>query len=58
MKNIGHLINGSIVEQGGLKQDVFNPSLGKVEKQVLMAQKHTVELAIQAAETSSLESPL
>ena len=49
MKNIGHLINGNIVEQGGLKQDVFNPSLGKVEKQVLMAQKHTVELAIQAA---------
>ena len=49
MKTIGHLINGSIVTEGDPTQDVFNPSLGTVEKQVLMAKKRTVELAIQAA---------
>ena len=49
MKNIGHLINGKVIEKGDPTQDVFNPSVGKVEKQVLIAGKRTVELAIHAA---------
>ena len=49
MNHIGHLINGKIIEKGDPTQDVFNPSSGKVEKQVLMAGKRTVGLAIQAA---------
>ena len=49
MNHIGHLVNGKIIEKGDPTQDVFNPSSGKVEKQVLMAGKRTVGLAIQAA---------
>lgn len=49
MNRVGHLINGSMIKDGDRTQDVFNPSTGAVEKQVVMASKSTVEHAIAAA---------
>ena len=50
MNTIGHLINGKIHTDATRTQDVFNPSTGKVEKQVALASKATVEDAIAAAQ--------
>lgn len=52
MKTIGHLINGSLQNDTGRTQDVYNPSTGEVSKQVAMASKATVEEAIAAAEAA------
>lgn len=52
MNTIGHLINGKHVADEKRKQDVFNPSVGTVEKQVALASKATVEEAIAAAQAA------
>ncbi len=52
MKTIGHLINGTAKTDAGRSQDVYNPSTGAVEKQVLLAGKATVEEAIAAAQAA------
>jgi malonate-semialdehyde dehydrogenase (acetylating)/methylmalonate-semialdehyde dehydrogenase len=49
MKRVGHLINGAVTLNGERTQDVFNPSTGEVDKQVVLASKATVEEAIAAA---------
>jgi malonate-semialdehyde dehydrogenase (acetylating)/methylmalonate-semialdehyde dehydrogenase len=49
---IGHLIGGHNVREGGRVQDVFNPATGKAEKSVLLADQHTVEAAIAAAQAA------
>lgn len=48
--NVGHLINGQIVDNQDNYQDVYNPALGEVTKRVCMASPQTVEQAIQAAQ--------
>ncbi|MCP8687646.1 CoA-acylating methylmalonate-semialdehyde dehydrogenase [Marinobacterium sedimentorum] len=52
MKTIGHLINGTAHTGSGRSQDVYNPSTGTVDKQVLLASKATVEEAIAAAQAA------
>ncbi|NHI02269.1 CoA-acylating methylmalonate-semialdehyde dehydrogenase [Oceanimonas sp. MB9] len=52
MNTIGHLINGTIVNDSGRTQDVYNPSTGEVSKQVALASKATVEEAIAAAQAA------
>jgi malonate-semialdehyde dehydrogenase (acetylating)/methylmalonate-semialdehyde dehydrogenase len=52
MKTIGHLINGESRTDTTRTQDVFNPSIGEVEKQVALASKATVEEAIAAAQAA------
>lgn len=52
MATVGHLINGQIISETERFQDVFNPSTGEVSKQVALASKFTVELAISAAEAA------
>lgn len=47
---VGHLINGQIVDNQDNYQDVYNPALGEVTKQVCMASPQTVQQAIKAAE--------
>ncbi|WP_163336199.1 CoA-acylating methylmalonate-semialdehyde dehydrogenase [Desulfopila sp. IMCC35008] len=50
-KIVGHLINGQLVaDNGGRRQDVYNPATGEVTKQVALATKATVEEAITAAD--------
>jgi len=48
--NVGHLINGQIVDNEDNYQDVYNPALGKATKRVCMASPQTVKQAISAAE--------
>lgn len=48
--NVGHLINGQIVDNQDNYQDVYNPALGEVTKQVCMASPQTVGQAIKAAQ--------
>ncbi len=50
METLGHLIDGKLSTQAARTQDVFNPSTGKVSKQVALASVETVEEAIAAAE--------
>lgn len=50
--NIGHLINGELVDDVAAYQDVFNPALGEAVKQVSLASPATVESAISAAEAA------
>ncbi|MBL1142994.1 MAG: CoA-acylating methylmalonate-semialdehyde dehydrogenase [Proteobacteria bacterium] len=52
VESVGHLINGEMNYSSDKTQDVFNPSSGVVTKQVLLADKQTVEGAITAAETA------
>ena len=52
MNTVGHLINGEIRTGSERTQDVFNPSIGKVEKQVALASKATVEEAISVAQAA------
>jgi len=49
---IGHLINGEHITNADRTQDVFNPAIGAVEKQVALASKQTVEDAISAAQAA------
>ncbi len=47
---VGHLIDGKIVQRSGKIHNIYNPSEGKVTKQIQLADKKTVEEAIVAAE--------
>jgi malonate-semialdehyde dehydrogenase (acetylating)/methylmalonate-semialdehyde dehydrogenase len=49
MSIVGHLINGENRTDATRQQDIFNPSTGKVSKQLAIAGKATVEEAIEAA---------
>ncbi|MCJ8169666.1 CoA-acylating methylmalonate-semialdehyde dehydrogenase [Atopomonas sediminilitoris] len=49
---IMHLINGQLVSGAARTADVFNPSQGKVIRQVELADKATVEQAIAAAKAA------
>jgi malonate-semialdehyde dehydrogenase (acetylating)/methylmalonate-semialdehyde dehydrogenase len=46
---IQHLINGKLVSGGSRSQEVFNPATGRAEKQLVLADKVTVEQAIASA---------
>ena len=52
LPTIQHLIDGQLVAGGTRSQDVFNPATGQAEKRVLLADKHTVELAIASAQAA------
>ncbi|MBT3067019.1 CoA-acylating methylmalonate-semialdehyde dehydrogenase [Rhodoferax sp. U11-2br] len=52
LPTIQHLINGQLVSGGSRSADVFNPATGQVEKQVLLADKLTVEQAIASAQAA------
>ncbi|MBO9481855.1 CoA-acylating methylmalonate-semialdehyde dehydrogenase [Salinisphaera sp. G21_0] len=52
MNTIGHLINGSEVNNDIRHQSVYNPATGQAEKQVALASKATVEEAVAAAEAA------
>jgi malonate-semialdehyde dehydrogenase (acetylating) / methylmalonate-semialdehyde dehydrogenase len=52
MTPIGHFINGQIITPKERSQEVYNPATGEAEKSVLLASKHTVEEAIEAAEAA------
>ena len=52
MNIIGHLINGQLNNDHTRTQPVYNPSTGEQSKQVAIAGKATVELAIAAAEAA------
>ncbi len=52
MTVVGHLINGNLVADDTRTQDVFNPSTGKVSRQVALASKETVEHALEAAQAA------
>ncbi len=52
-KIVEHFINGkNVLGDNDRKQDVFNPALGEVSKQVALAGKTTVQEAISAAEAA------
>ena len=51
-RNVGHFINGQIVEDSGRTQEVFNPATGRAVRQVALASKATVEEAIAAAQAA------
>ncbi|MDI5983765.1 CoA-acylating methylmalonate-semialdehyde dehydrogenase [Halomonas sp. M4R5S39] len=52
MTTLGHLINGTRVDDNTRAQDIFNPSIGEVAGQVSLASKATVEAAIAAAQAA------
>jgi malonate-semialdehyde dehydrogenase (acetylating)/methylmalonate-semialdehyde dehydrogenase len=52
LAQIKHLINGQLVAGGSRTADVFNPATGQAEKQVLLADKLTVEAAIANAQAA------
>lgn len=52
LPTIQHLIDGQLVPGGSRSADVFNPATGQVEKQVLLADKLTVEQAITSAQAA------
>jgi malonate-semialdehyde dehydrogenase (acetylating)/methylmalonate-semialdehyde dehydrogenase len=47
--DVGHFINGKLVNEGSRRQDVFNPSTGAVARQLLLGDAQTVEAAVSAA---------
>ncbi len=52
MTIIGHLINGQNLADSTRTQDVFDPAIGEVTKQVALASKATVEEAIASAQAA------
>ncbi|MDN3639670.1 CoA-acylating methylmalonate-semialdehyde dehydrogenase [Simiduia curdlanivorans] len=50
MTSIGHIINGEAVSGGTRRQAIYNPATGSSSYDVELADKATVELAIQAAQ--------
>ena len=46
MSTVQHLINGELVSHGGRTADLFNPSTGQVIGQVELADRATVQQAI------------
>ncbi|WP_016853856.1 CoA-acylating methylmalonate-semialdehyde dehydrogenase [Halomonas smyrnensis] len=52
MTTLGHLINGTRVDDDARTQDLYNPSTGEVTGRVALASKATVEQAIAAAQAA------
>ena len=52
MSHIPHLINGERVAGQGRTADVFNPSTGQVARQVALADRATVQQAVEAAQAA------
>jgi malonate-semialdehyde dehydrogenase (acetylating)/methylmalonate-semialdehyde dehydrogenase len=52
MSIVGHLINGEIVQGTGRSADVFNPSTGAAIKKVALADRATMQLAIDSAKSA------
>ncbi|QFT85809.1 Methylmalonate-semialdehyde dehydrogenase [acylating] [Halomonas sp. THAF12] len=52
MTTLGHLINGTRVDDDARTQDLYNPSTGEVGGRVALASKATVEEAIAAAQAA------
>ena len=52
MTTLGHLINGTRVDDDARTQDLYNPSTGEVGGRVALASKATVEQAIAAAQAA------
>jgi len=54
ISHIGHWIDGAAVAGGDRSQPVYNPATGEVVAQVALADRNTVERAIDAAEAAFL----
>jgi len=52
MSTVQHLINGELVSHGGRTADLFNPSTGQIIGQVELADRATVQQAIDAAKAA------
>lgn len=52
MNILGHFINGQAADGGTRTADVYNPALGQISKQVALADKATVETAIEVASSA------
>ncbi|MFG6137689.1 CoA-acylating methylmalonate-semialdehyde dehydrogenase [Halomonas sp. B23F22_10] len=52
MTTLGHLINGTRVDDDARTQDLYNPSTGEVAGRVALASRATVEEAIAAAQAA------
>ncbi len=52
MTTVAHLINGEIVSTNGRTSDVFNPSIGAAVRQVELADRATMQQAIDAAKAA------
>lgn len=52
MRRVEHLINGEMINNNGSTADVFNPSTGEVICKVALADRVTVQKAIDAAQTA------
>lgn len=51
-QTIGHFIDGSLDNEGDRRQKVFDPSTGTASREVLLAEKTTVERAIASSEAA------
>ncbi len=52
MTTVTHLIHGEMIAGTGRSADVFNPSTGEVSKQVALADRATMQLAIDSAKSA------
>jgi malonate-semialdehyde dehydrogenase (acetylating) / methylmalonate-semialdehyde dehydrogenase len=52
MTTVNHLIHGEMTAGTGRSADVFNPSTGEVSKQVALADRATMQLAIDSAKSA------
>ncbi|WP_341782384.1 CoA-acylating methylmalonate-semialdehyde dehydrogenase [Ectopseudomonas mendocina] len=52
MSIVGHLINGEVVQGTGRTTDVYNPSTGAVTKKVALADRDTIQQAIDVAKAA------
>jgi malonate-semialdehyde dehydrogenase (acetylating)/methylmalonate-semialdehyde dehydrogenase len=52
MSIVGHLINGEIVQGTGRSVDVYNPSTGAVTKKVALADRATIQQALDVAKAA------
>ena len=52
MSIVNHLINGELTAGTGRHADVFNPSTGEVSKQVALADRATIQQAIDSAKSA------
>jgi malonate-semialdehyde dehydrogenase (acetylating)/methylmalonate-semialdehyde dehydrogenase len=52
MSIVGHLINGEVVQGTGRSVDVYNPSTGAVTKKVALADRATIQQAIDVAKAA------
>jgi malonate-semialdehyde dehydrogenase (acetylating)/methylmalonate-semialdehyde dehydrogenase len=52
MRIVNHLIHGEMIAGTGRHADVFNPATGEVSKQVALADRATMQLAIDSAKSA------